>query len=95
MGCVSQPFCYCSTVEKDGMGLYIDTERKERKKKRVCVGGYRFNDDLCQIGYWLNDDIIGFSIALACWLWLKNKNNIKFLTVVKIRHTTQHVKTRL
>lgn len=80
------------------MGLYIDTKRKERKKeiKRgcVCVGGCRFNDDLCQIGYWLNDDIIGFSIALACWLWFKKKKN---LTVVKIRHAIQqntHAETR-
>ena len=44
------------------MGLYIDIQR-ERERLR----GYRFNDDLCQRGYWLNDDIIGFSIALACW----------------------------
>lgn len=44
------------------MGLYID---RWRDTDTHILKGYRFNDDLCQIGYWLNDDIIGFAISLS------------------------------
>jgi hypothetical protein len=60
------------------MGLYIDIYREregggggEKERDREKTKGYRFNDDFCQRAYWLNHDIIGFALLLACWLfWL-------------------------